>query len=619
VDADAAVPQTFWIGSQGGETGWFYQDTRTINLPGNVPLELVRIPGGTFMMGSPEDELSRDTNETLHEVTISEDYYLGRTEVTQQQWAALQALPAAQVPAAANLPVHNATLSQINDWIALLQTQPGNDLLISLPTEGQWERAARADTMTRFNFGDGFHPANNETCGTTAERESNVWYCGNAATSQPVGTKPANGWGLFDMHGNVWEWCSDFFAPYPDGPAIDPMGPDEDAGFGTVMRGGSWFGSIDLCRSARRFGSDGSATANFIGFRVAGRMPPLLTITSDVTEPIHQEQVQTLTFTFATDVTGFARGSIQLVGAAPGNLQAVTPRVYTMPITGEGGTITVTVPEGATNPTPYKGGATFSNFYQDTWTVNLPGDVPLELIRIPAGTYLQGSPMGELSRDADETQREVTISKDFYLGKTEVTQAQWLALAPIPVAQAHGQNGQLPIHNISWNSIMDPTSSSYWIGKLNLIFDPEGFGEGPFSLPTEAQWEYACRAGSTTRFSFGDGLHPTSDEECGTTAERAENLWYCGNTIVSQPVAQNPPNAWGLYDMHGNLAEWVFDRYEAYAPGPVTDPVASNGIDGITRGGSWVDGARFARSADRGPTTTVNSADYIGFRVAAKR
>jgi formylglycine-generating enzyme required for sulfatase activity len=71
--------------------------------------------------------------------------------------------------------------------------------------------------------------------------------------------------------------------------------------------------------------------------------------------------------------------------------------------------------------------------------------------------------------------------------------------------------------------------------------------------------------------------------------------------------------------MHGNLAEWVFDRYEAYAPGPVTDPVASNGIDGITRGGSWVDGARFARSADRGPTTTVNSADYIGFRVAAKR
>ena len=150
-------------------------------------------------------------------------------------------------------------------------TEPGT---FALPTESQWEYAARAGTTTRFNFGDGFGA--DELCSAETERTDNMWYCGNNSPhgTKPVGQKPANAWGLRDMHGNVWEWCADWcewvgdwYDPNsPAGPVTDPTGPP--TGSSRVRRGGSWGGSPGRCRSAYRDYNGPSSRHDHGGFRV---------------------------------------------------------------------------------------------------------------------------------------------------------------------------------------------------------------------------------------------------------------------------------------------------------------------------------------------------------------
>ena len=214
----------------------FYHDIWTLQLPDNVTMELIHnIPGGSFRMGSPFDEVSRNSDEVPHDVTLTQDYYLSRTEVTQAQWLAVaETFPQAQFTNVndTRLPVHRVSwddimelssgyMKRLSDHLASTAQPTG---FVSLPTEAQWERAARAGTTTRFSFGDGL--STDEFCSLGGGREQYMVYCGNSVGyHQVVAQKQANPYGLFDMHGNVAEWCSDWFGDYDLGNTTDPQGP----------------------------------------------------------------------------------------------------------------------------------------------------------------------------------------------------------------------------------------------------------------------------------------------------------------------------------------------------------------------------------------------------------
>jgi len=232
--------------------------------------------------------------------------------------------------------------------------------------------------------------------------------------------------------------------------------------------------------------------------------------------------------------------------------------------------------------------------------------VVLEMVKIKAGTFMMGSPEGELGRSGDETQHQVTLTKDYWLGKFEVTQAQWQAVMSNNPSHFKGDNR--PVECVRWNEAKEfcDKLNEKCAGKL-----PAGY---KFDLPTEAQWEYACRAGTTTALNNGKNL---TDEKynCENLAEVA---WYDYQNKENQThqVGQKRPNNWGLYDMHGNVWEWCRDRYGSYS-GDETDPVGpSSGSGRVVRGGSWGDGAQLCRSANRSNCDPADRSDDLGFRLA---
>jgi len=200
--------------------------------------------------------------------------------------------------------------------------------------------------------------------------------------------------------------------------------------------------------------------------------------------------------------------------------------------------------------------------------VALPGDVKIVFRKIPAGSFLMGSPDDEKDRDSDEGPvHKVTISKPYYLGVYEVTQAQWTAVMKSNPSKYRGRPDH-PVETVSWEDCQ------IFLKKLNAL------GLGSFRLPTEAEWEYACRAGTRTRFYWGDDPQLT---------EIGKHAWWSGNSRPeTSRVGTKKPNAWGLYDMSGNVYEWCNDRYGQFSSRPQTDPAGvSSGWRRSSRGGGW--------------------------------
>gem|GEM_PF-6786051 len=226
---------------------------------------------------------------------------------------------------------------------------------------------------------------------------------------------------------------------------------------------------------------------------------------------------------------------------------------------------------------------------------------------IPHGTFVMGSPRKEAGRGDDEAQHSVTISNDFWLARYECTQSMWESVMGSNPSTHKGK--QLPVETVSWEEVAGGSDS--FLAKMNgrrLL--PDGWR---FALPTEAQWEYACRAGTTTPFSFGsvlDGRKANCDGflPCGTT----EPGIRAGRTT---PVGSYLPNAWGLGDMHGNVWEWCADTY-APNPGDGPDPLITSGTSRVQRGGSWRFNAALCRSASRQGVNPEFGDDTLGFRLA---
>lgn len=224
---------------------------------------------------------------------------------------------------------------------------------------------------------------------------------------------------------------------------------------------------------------------------------------------------------------------------------------------------------------------------------------------IPPGTFMMGSPKDEKSRANDENQHKVTLTKGFYLGICTVTQEEWLALMGKNPSKFQGEKG-LPVEQVNWHECQE------FIKKLTAK------DKQPYRLPTEAEWEYACRAGTTTPFCFGETISTDQANYNGKYAygEGRKGV-FRGKTM---PVGSFPPNAWGLYDMHGNVCQWCQDRFSnsynsKYPDADAIDPLGTVGESNVLRGGSWIDNPLECRAAYRGGSRPALRHALVGFRV----
>ncbi|MDG4597532.1 MAG: formylglycine-generating enzyme family protein [Candidatus Contendobacter sp.] len=217
---------------------------------------------------------------------------------------------------------------------------------------------------------------------------------------------------------------------------------------------------------------------------------------------------------------------------------------------------------------------------------------------LPSGRFL----MGSHDRFDDELQHEVILTRGFWLAETACTQALWQAVTGKNPSGFKGE--RRPVETVSWNEVQD------FIERINGTVP-----ELEARLPTEAEWEYACRAGTTTPFSFGEDITPEQVNYNGNYPYRGSKQGLDRGETVE--VASLPANPWGLYEMHGNVWEWCQDGYGSYPEGPTVDPTGpKTGGRRVLRGGSWFNLGRNARSAYRIRYEPGNRSHYIGFRLA---
>ena len=269
----------------------------------------------------------------------------------------------------------------------------------------------------------------------------------------------------------------------------------------------------------------------------------------------------------------------------------------------------------------------------ENWTVQLPKDTTLEMVYIPPGTFKMGNPVNNGDKLFNERQHKVTLTKGFWLGKYEVTQKQWKSILNIPLEQACGYGDDCPVHRISWYDANEfcrrLNQREIKAGRL-----PRNYR---YVLPTEAQWEYACRAGTTTSLNSGKNITSIYRDFWGVGSllgfgywtdcpNLNEVAWWSNNSNKRvHLVGQKKPNAWGLYDMHGNVTEWCVDKYIARYPRQTVDPIGSYPLEKrllydefecrVLKGGCFVDAEDCSQSSRFGNMAGAGFF-YIGFRLA---
>jgi formylglycine-generating enzyme len=227
----------------------------------SIGMKFVWIQPATFLMGSPKEEKGRESNETQHKVTLTKGFYMGVHLVTQEQWQAVMGKNPSQFKEE-YLPVETVSWDDCKEFIKNLQEKDKKPY--RLPSEAEWEYACRAGTTTPFHFGETITSGQANYNGNFSYGNSKKGMYRMKTT--PVGTFPVNAWGLHDMHGNLLQWCEDWYGDYPPIDTVDPQGLKE--GESRVLRGGSWSFVPELCRSAFRYGLEPGSRGNCLGFRL---------------------------------------------------------------------------------------------------------------------------------------------------------------------------------------------------------------------------------------------------------------------------------------------------------------------------------------------------------------
>lgn len=546
----------------------------------SIGMQMVMIPPGEFLMGSPDsDPDGKPEEKPQMEVTLTQPFFIGATEVTQPQWEAIMnSRPwdgQAGVRTGPNYPASTMTWEEAEQFCEKLTAAERNisgptaNWEYRLLTEAQWEYCCRSGTTTPF------------TSGTAATIGPYAWTYGgpgSATYAREVGTKKPNAWGLFDMHGNVAEWCRNWYYPYTDSPTVDPEGPA--TGTERIQRG-QHFGSYAIAsRSAFRSRPKDSRNIGR-GLRVGA-------------------------FLSKEVLANAASQQAQPVANSAGNVKS---RV-------------VTTPDGEMPP-PFVATtartAAEAQAAQQQWADYLGRNVVeqdcihMELALIPPGAFLMGAPDHErYARDDEKPLRKVTLTRPFYVGKTEVTQEQWemvMGTRPWSVSSGTRKGAKYPASYVTWHDVQAFCEK---LTEVDRVSDSPTSG-WQFRLLTEAEWEYACRAGTQTATNFDPEKSPFHD-----------NMWWGGygrgNTTFAREVGQKIPNAFGLHDMHGNVHEWCSDWYvDSYLGLPSLDPTGpAAGTEKVFRGGSWGANPDTLRSAVRLKGVPEESgASGLGFRVAA--
>jgi len=389
----------------------------------------------------------------------------------------------------------------------------------------------------------------------------------------------------------------------------DPAGPA--TGSFRVLRGGSWIIFAGFCESAHRDYRGPAPRIHDLGFRAS--QVPAAELKLRPVGPQSVEVGKPLQLTAALENAAAWQGKVSYsLGPKPPPGATIDAQsgvfTWTPPLAEPAGqqeiSVSATGREGqttrtsfivtVTRPIPVPPPATLAG--KET-SVDLGNGVKLEMVLIPAGEFLMGSPDADKDGQiGEQPQHRVRISKPFYLGKYLVMQEQWQAVMGNNPSQFKGPKN--PVEQVSWDDCQQ------FLEKLSAKV-----GGGKFRLPTEAQWEYACRAGSTTRYGFGD-------EESGL----GEYAWYDANSgNTTHPVGEKKANAWGLYDMHGNVWEWCADWYNwgYYAKSPTDDPTGpAAGSRRVLRGGYWFNGAGNCRLAHRYAHGSGRRGSFLGLRVS---
>jgi formylglycine-generating enzyme required for sulfatase activity len=249
-------------------------------------------------------------------------------------------------------------------------------------------------------------------------------------------------------------------------------------------------------------------------------------------------------------------------------------------------------PQAANAPSTEKGGGSAGSKAEVAF--GLGNGVKMEFILIQPGSFTMGSDNPNPAFEGERPPHKVTITKPFYLGKHEVTQEQWEAV--MGSNPSHFKGPKRPIENVSWNDCQD------FLAKLKQ--KAAGYD---VDLPTEAQWEYACRAGSTGRYCYGDEAKAMDEYAWDSTDAKSE----------THPVGEKKPNAWGLYDIHGNVAEWCKDFYYPYTAEAASDPLGTSGTSRVWRGGNFTGFPEVLGSPYRGGVGPTYRHETIGLRCVA--
>ena len=613
----------------------------------SIGMKLVLIPPGEFDMGSPkeliEEELKRPDKARdksyfdhvlgegpQHRVRITRAFYLGMYEVTQEEYQRVVGGNPSEFSASGKskdkvagqdthrLPVEGVSWTDAEDFclrLTVLAEEKAVGRKYRLPSEAQWEFACRAGSPGRWCSGgaSAIHGSAEETNREESSLLEYGWFYENAdGRTHAVGLKLANGWGLYDMHGNVAEWCQDWQDPayYANSPTDDPSGPPQGSGIPhRVYRGGSFQNLARQSRSAYRDACSSWTRQNRLGLRVCLALP---------------------------DKPG-----------AP----TAPPVVATRETTASHPQSPAVAPPPAVAPFD----ATKAKQHQEAWAKHLglsveqTNSIGMKLVLIPPGEFEMGSTDEEIARELKEGKQQiptdkgyfenlpteaprhhVKLTKPFCLGMYPVTQAEYERVMgtnpsdftgmqvdvstfkpPLDERQkktreenakkvAGQDTSRHPVEMVSWDDCVE------FCRKLSAM-PAERMARRVYRLPTEAEWEYACRAGTTTRWYCGD-------DEAGLL-DVAWILKNAGGT--TNPVGQKRPNAWGLYDMHGQVYHWCADRFsrDYYQHSPPSDPTGPTADTfRVIRGGYWGTNPLICRSARRNASAT-NCRVRNGFRL----
>jgi len=584
---------------------------------------MVFVQGGTFEMGDHFNEGS-GSELPIHEVTLK-SFYIGQYEVTQAEYTAvIGSNPAHSNGVGDNYPVYYVSWHDAAEYCNALSIQKGltpcYDLSdwscdfsaygYRLPTEAEWEYASRGGVNWTDNY---------RYSGTTDNLGDYVVYNANAlGHTEVVGNKLSNQLDIYDMSGNVWEWCNDWWLTgyYSSSPANNPTGPDN--GYTHVKRGGSWNQNASYCRVAERESGDWEdCGSNVKGIRVLRAIISVNTVPGIPDNPSPGNgafyiSVNTSLDWECSDFEGDELTYDVYLGDIP---ELDDNHILAEDITESGWLL-----ENLNNNTTYywKIKASDGQFETESevWNFTTIEEEQSDgLLFVEGGTFEIGDHFNE-GNDDEHPVHGVTLNS-FYIGKYEVKQGEYATLMGSNPAYDYGVGDNYPIYNISWYdaveycnilSIQDGLTPCYDLSDWNCDFSADGY-----RLPTEAEWEYASRGGVNWIDNY---------KYSGTTDNLGDYAVYSANAPEHSEVAGlKLPNQLEIYDMSGNLSEWCNDWYSGsfYSTDPADNPTGpDNGSIRVIRGGYWGDVASDCRVAFRSSATPDYSGYNGGFRILKK-